>query len=263
MPKSPYLLLLLLFAALAIPGPAFAQDEDDDEEEEEDEEFEDEKERPRYLEDEDEDRRERRPKKKRVRKAREVVKGAYAKINMGALIWLPPISTYTASTGTNVDFSFGYDVLDRLNFTIAVEGSFYQAISNGTGSSLAFGIASPIQGDFRVFGGVANVRLGPNFGGRRIKRLSVMFQVGGGVGFSPLLVQETSANYNAGLQAWGGSWHGKALGIITPGLSFEYYTRLAHFSIGVDVDAHLFVGGPAAMAIGPAIVPTVFVKYTF
>lgn len=292
-------LLALLMGAL-VAGPAFAQDDDldipdedddipeedepgGDEPEEEDEELPTEEEaaeerarerRANALDDPDAPEEEPRAREgktgKRRRVVREVVKGAYLKINVGPVFWLPPISRVTSTSATALDFNFGYDVLDRLAFTVAIEGGLNTLTANGQGLNdaqtynalLASGIVPSIQGDFRVLAGTVNVRFGPNFGGKKTRRGSFMVQVGGGAGYSPPLVDLQDPVIigrmtGAGL---GKIMQGTFLGIITPGVGLEYYTKLSHFSIGVDIDANIILGGPV-VAIG--VGADFFAKYTF
>lgn len=195
---------------------------------------------------------------KRRRPTREVVKGFFVKINLGPNIWLPPISTWTNTTGTAMDFSVGYDIIDKLNFTLSVEGSFNQLLTNGIGvsdsSHTDIGPPSPIQGDFRVLAGTAALRIGPNFGGRKIKRANLSFIIGGGVGNSPQMVETWADN------GYDGILQGRVLGLVTPGVGIEYYTKLSHFSLGLDVDYNLIIGGPV---IAMGVAADFFVKYTF
>jgi hypothetical protein len=276
---------LLFLSFLALPIAGFAQDEepsgDDDSEPaddddgggsiptEDEEKAEAERQRREDI-DSDAPKEEPRPQKKSRRKVREVVKGAYLKVNLGPHFWLPPISSVTSTSGTEVDFSFGYDVVDRLPFTLAVELSFVQLITNGQGLNdeltyqalLANGIAPVIQGDFRVIGGTAALRLGPNFGGKKVKRASFMVQLGGGAGYSPALVKFDDLNISGRIANNGYRYimQGRVLGIIAPGLGIEYYTKLSHFSVGLDVGSNIILGGPVP-AISAGL--EVFVKYTF
>ncbi len=255
--KKSALLLLLGLSLIATPTYAFAQDDPEDE----DEDYPDDDDDDEVDIDREESARARRQTQRRKRVVREVVKGAYAKMNIGPLIWLPPISQVTSSTGTQLDFSFGYDVLDRLNFTLSIEASFFQLVTNGDGVSVDIGIASPIQGDFRVFGGIAGIRAGPNVGGKRVKRFSIVGHAAGGVGYSPALVDMTSQNVQTRIAAsYGSIMQGRALGLVQAGAGVEYYTRLSHFSLGMDIDFDLILGGPLpAMGLGLDF----FVKYTF
>jgi hypothetical protein len=258
------LLLLLAVPLVAVaPASAFAQDEDDEdypddedededdpEDEDEDGEFEEERVRPS-----------RSSSRKGKRAAREVVKGAYAKVNMGLGISLPPFRSYTSSTSTQVDFSFGVDVLDRLAFTLTIEGSFFNMISNANGpirnADRTF-TPSVVQGDYNLIGGTAAVRFGPNFGGKRVKRLHLAIQVGGGVGYSPKLVDDASVLFQTNRLVL---LQGGPVGLITPGIGLEYYTRLSHFSLGLDVDFNVVVGRAGVVPMW--VTPTLFIKYTF
>lgn len=269
-----YLLVLLLGLALAAPASAFAQDEDDPEEDEDDPEDEEEDEGGSIDDEEDDgidlDREAETARAKRQREAqdrrkkrpvREIVKGAYLKVNLGPIIWLPSISSFTSSTGTEMDFSFGYDVVDTLSFTLSVEGSFFQVVTNGDGVSTDIGaqLASPIQGDFRVFGGIASVRAGGNVGGKRVKRLTIAGHGGGGVGYSPALVDLQDPRVVSRM-AYGSILQARVLGLVQAGAGLEYYTRLSHFSVGLDIDFNVILGGPIP-AMGVAT--NFFVKYTF
>ena len=290
------LALLVLAFGLFLVQPVWAQDDDDDDDDEDIEEPEDdersdtpeeeegdvksdeeeraERERARRADidsqPEDEARSRAGTRKRKARANREVVKGAYLKMNVGPIFWLPPISYSTTTSGTELDFSFGYDVIDRLPFTLTVEASFTTVITNGTGINdnesfralLDAQITPTIQGDFRVFGGTVNLRLGPNFGGRKTKRVSFCVQVGGGGGYSPPLIdlQDQEIKNRAAANGLGFIMQGRFLGLITPGLGIEYYTKLSHFSLGLDVDATIILGGPsAAIGVGTEF----FAKYTF
>ena len=283
LPRLPfYLFALLLGVGLTLPSSGFAQDEDDPQEEDEDPEEEEEEEEEEEgpidepegtssgvdLDREEETARARRQreakKAKKKRPVREIVKGAYLKVNLGPLFWLPPISSFTSTTGTEMDISFGYDVVDTLGFTLAVEGSFVQVITNGDGVSTEIGrdIQSPIQGDFRIFGGTGSVRATANIGGKRVKRFSISGHGGGGVGYSPTNIPKNTEAYSRMLSrmAYGEIMQDKLLGLVQGGLGFEYYTRLSHFSVGVDVDFNVILGGPI-VAMGVAT--NAFAKYTF
>ena len=266
-------LLLLLFAlplVAAAPAVAFAQDDEDYPDDDDDGDDDDDDDDPEGLERDERRARPERTAAKKKRPSREVVKGAYAKANMGVGIALPPFRKYTSGTSTQVDFSFGVDALDRLAFTLTVEGSLFNMISNATGPvEVAPGSPCPteqignicvstVQGDYNLIGGTVAVRFGPNFGGKRVKRLHLAIQVGGGVGTSPKLVDENSDLFAAnGLVLL----QGGPVGIITPGIGLEYYTRLSHFSVGLDVDFNVVVGRAGVVPMWVA--PSLFIKYTF
>ena len=167
-----------------------------------------------------------------------------------------------------MDFSFGYDVVDTLGFTLAVEGSFFQTITNGTGVSEdlnrdRIGLPSPIQGDFRVFGAIVGVRAGPNVGGKRVKRLNISGHAGGGIGYSPPLVDLQDPTIAGRIASeFGGILQGRPLGLVQGGLGLEYYTKLSHFSLGLDIDFNVIIGG-ASPLIAMGLATNIFVKYTF
>jgi hypothetical protein len=286
-------LLALSPAVMAAEQPAAAlQGDEDDEDDDEDDEDDEGSGGDRAGDDEDEDldldrdgRRNRRvrpaqdderPRKKRKRPVREVVKGAYAKINIGPIFWFGDVKgdnvtrTGTSGSGTEMDFSFGYDIVDTLHFSLAVEGSFFQTITNGRGVSEELGppqgrlgLRSTIQGDFRVFGAIVAVRAGPNLGGKRVKRLNISGHAGGGIGYSPPLVDMANREIDDRIRSeFGGILQGRPLGLVQAGVGIEYYTKLAHFSLGVDIDFNVIIGGGAPL-IAMGLATAIFVKYTF
>jgi len=195
---------------------------------------------------------------KGVPTAREVVHGFYFKANYGALIWFGRVGAY-ASPGTAAAFEFGYDVVDQLGMTVTITGTFYQGINNGityteaVDNGIADGGVHPVQGDFRSIGGLAGARIGFNPGKRKVRRWTIAVIAKGGVYFSPSLRYEGDGDAGT-LQTSPG-------GMIVPGVGFEHFTRLSHFSLGVDVQVPLVVGTPAGFAAGIDI--TGFLKYTF
>lgn len=260
---------LLLAAALPLLWVADARAEDEEEggsegeESSESSEEEEESEAEAEARAEEEERAERKraqAQKKQRRAPREVVKGFYGKANIGAIIWLPPISTVTSTVGTQIHVSLGYDIIDRKSFTMSLQGTFFQLVTNGDGSY--GGLGSSIQGDFRVMGGTAALRFGPNFGGKEVKRVNLAIQIGGGVGGSPLLIPVEGPNYQTGVATYGGILQDGAIGIITPGIGIEYYTKLSHFSIGLDITGDILLGS-SGPAVAPGIGITGAIKYTF
>ena len=284
-----YLAVLVGGLAVGTPAPLLAQSEDDEEGDDDDDDDDDDG----KLDDgeaggrtsgdlDGEDRR--RPERKSTRAdrkkkddgpSREVVKGAYAKINIGPVIWVPPSSNYLSNPGTKIDFAFGYDFIDRLSFTMSVEGAFYNLISNGTGvSECGVGAAlcptptgtSPTQGDLRIVGGTVALRFGPNFGGKRTKRGHFGVKVGAGVGYSPplvdlanpVIIQRTGVpptnSGNANLV------QGQPLLLVNPAVVIEGYTKLSHFSLGLEIGGDIVLLGPSPL-IG--ILITAALKYSF
>ena len=232
------LLLLLCVLGLTLPpvfSPTNAQARDDEEE------FEEEGRRQSS-----------RRGAKQNQQAREVVHGFYIKATYGTILWFAELGANT-SPGTCASFELGYDIVDQLNMTVSVTGTFFQGINNGiTGSAEEMGTGIT-QGDFRSIGGLAGARIGFNPGKRTVRRWTIAVDIKGGVYCSPSLRDE--GDELAGrLQASPG-------GLIQPGLGFEHFTRLSHFSLGLDLHVPLIVGTPAGFIAGLDVAG--FLKYTF
>ena len=177
---------------------------------------------------------------------REVVHGFYVKTGVGFVKWIQGWGEYS-NAGQRANFSLGYDIIDQLGFTLTVEGSFLLSMNDGVPIQ-----GSPVQGDFHSLGGIASVRAGINFGGRTIRRATFFIRAGGGVYYSPSLREQGDA--------LAGLIHGQPGGLVNGGLGIEYFTKLAHFSVGAEFDYSLVVGLPV---MGGGIGGTFFFKYTF
>ena len=186
--------------------------------------------------------------------AREVVHGFYLKTSYGTVLWFGDLGA-NSSPGTSASFELGYDVLDQLGMTLSITGTFFQGINNGITADPEEGGTGVTQGDFRSIGGLVGARLGFNPGKRKVRRWTIAVIMKGGVYFSPTLREEGDALLQPiALQRSPG-------GLIQPGIGFEHFTRLSHFSLGVDVHIPLIVGTPAGFIAGVDI--TGFLKYTF
>ncbi len=207
--------------------------------------------------DEEERSRSRRGRKK-TQTAREVHHGAYIKATFGSVGWFGTLGA-VSSFGTAASFEFGYDVLDRLGMTLSITGTFYQGINNGLSAEdvqangILVAVPNITQGDFRSIGGLVGARLGFNPGKRKVRRWTIAVDVKGGIYFSPAL--RDANDYSAGLlQQSPGA-------MILPGFGIEHFTRLSHFSFGIDVHVPMVVGTPAGFVAGLDVTP--FLKYTF
>jgi hypothetical protein len=83
-------------------------------------------------------------------------------------------------------------------------------------------------------------------------------RVGGGFMVIPLLMDPQIYQETIVAQ-WGSpaTLHEGPLGMIVGGPTLEYYTKLSHFSVGVDVDiSYVF-------EFDLGIAPSAFLKYTF
>ena len=179
---------------------------------------------------------------------REIVKGAYAKSNVGGAGYLLDFNGFV-SAGTAVGLSLGYDFVDREKTSMAGEIGVWQGIHNGcsverqvapgqlgTCAGNAKGKLSPgIQGDLRTYSILANYE----FSKYPTRRIGLGFRLGGGVLFSPLLIEETAWQTQIVVGEWGGydpGYHSGPKPLGFGGLTAEYYSKISHFSVGADFD---------------------------
>ena len=245
-PTHVLLAAFLLTPLLAAPTASQAQDEDYD--------------------DLDDSGASKKPKKKREMRrpeVREIVRGFYAKSNVGGSLYLLDFAG-VVFPGTNVGLSVGGDFVDQERMSAAWEAGFNQGIHNGcsfeeqaadTGCTGA-GPGPFIQGDLRTYTFQALVE-GSIYPTRRI---GIGFRLGGGVLFSPLLMDETYYQTEVVQETWGGNdggYHSTPHPLVMGGPTVEYYTKLSHFSVGLDVDAFYAIG----FDLGTNV--TGYLKYTF
>ena len=242
---------VLLVAALFGSAPALAQDFDDDF----DESFETSGENEAS---------------KRVTKpvVREVVKGFYAKSNVGTAMYLLNFGGGVVKPGTAVGLALGQDFVDNERSSLAWEASFTQGIHNGMdyvdqdlNGCASRSPANCIQGDLRTYnlGIFLEASTYPN------RRMGIGGRIGGGVLFAPLLMEPTL--YEA--EVLNGTWNIPEPGyhsyegnrnphpVAGAGVEVEYYSKLSHFSVGLNIDALYALG----MDLG--LNATGFLKYTF
>jgi hypothetical protein len=190
---------------------------------------------------------------------REIERGFYAKSSIGGVFFVLDYGSYV-QPGTALALTFGQDYVDREKHSFAWEVSFSQGIHNGTYYEIqadlqCYNAGNCTQGDLRTYSFIAS----NEFSFYPSKRIGLGLRVGGGVMFSPLLMNEKYYNEEV-VPKWGNvpssvhtSPHPLALG----GLAFEYYTKLSHFSIGVDADAMYAIGFDLGVAASG------YLKYTF
>ena len=197
------------------------------------------------------------PKKRAVR---EIVKGMYAKTNVGVGLYL---GTYkdTIQPGTSVALAFGQDFYDQENMSMAWELSFFQGINNGAdyitqGQQECWKRNACIQGDVRVYtiAGIYEFSIYPT------RRLGIGIRAGGGLAFTPLLMDKGQFETEVVKGEWENNRptvHDQPHPVVLGGPTLEYYTKLSHFSVGVDVDATYAVGFDLGLSA------TGTIKYTF
>jgi hypothetical protein len=193
------------------------------------------------------------------RDVREIERGLYSKANAGAMIYvLNHPSPFTAPVHS-LALSIGDDFVDREKTSMAWEVSFLQTVHNGASYLDQVGNLPPnhyIQGDTRGFALLAAYE----FSKYPTRRLGLGFRLAAGVMGMPVLMHEDTYN----TLVVGNTWqlgvspnHNKVYIPVGGGPSLEYYTKLAHFSIGVDSDVLYILNYDLGINI------TGYMKYTF
>lgn len=230
---------LLAFAPALAPSVARAQDEESEDD---------------------------RPSRSSDKPVREIVKGFYARANVGGAFFLGKLSGFV-NPGTFSSLSVGQDFVDTESMSLAWEVGFSQGVHNGcyfeaqaqlacTGNKGGTVLSPFIQGDVRSY--ILGAGLEASFYPAR--RFGVGITAGGGVLFSPLLMIEEFYYTDVVQKSWGGQdggFHEGPHPIVRAGPTFEYYTKLSHFSVGVDANVFYALG----FDLGADV--TGYMKYTF
>jgi len=235
------LLTALVAAPLTVSSDAFAQN----------------------YEDLDGDGKEKKKKEKGPKEVKEIVRGFYAKSNVGGAIYLLNFSGFV-NAGSSVGLELGQDFVETNNSSMAWGLGFFQGVHNGAhfenqaevGCQIAGGAAPCVQGDLRTYTALATIE----YSFYLTRRLGIGLRAGGGVLLSPLLMHEEFYQSEV-LTSWGltddPGYHSGIHPVGAGGPTFEYYTKLSHFSIGADVDVFYAVN----FDLGTNI--TGYLKYTF
>lgn len=249
--KSLNLLLsaLLSLSPLLVPANAFAQDEEEE------------------LQDSRRGRADDKP-------VREIVKGFYARANVGGAMFLGKFNGFV-NPGTFSALAVGQDFVDSEAMSLAWEIGFSQGVHNGCYfesqaqglcSGNAAGRPSPyVQGDVRTY--ILGAGLEASFYPAR--RFGVGLAAGGGVLFAPLLMVDDFYYTDVVQDSWKdciandpendgcNSFHDGPHPIVRAGPTFEYYTKLSHFSVGADANFFYALGFDFGADF------TAYMKYTF
>ena len=193
------------------------------------------------------------------RDVREIERGQYSKANVGATIYvLDHRSPFTAPVNS-VALTFGDDFVDRESMSMAWEVTFLQTVHNGLSyTEQPRTLAQPFyfQGDTRGFALMGAYE----FSKYPTRRLGVGMKVTAGVMGMPVLMDKAYFQTEVVPRTWGLSAtpnHQKVYIPVGGGPTIEYYTKLAHFSVGVDMDVLYIVGWDLG------IQPMGYMKYTF
>ena len=193
------------------------------------------------------------------RDVREIERGLYTKANVGAMIYVLQHRSVTVPVHS-LALSIGNDFVDREKTSMAWEVSFLQTVHNGTAYyDQASYLANPadfIQGDTRGFALTAAYE----FAKYPTRRIGLGGRVIGGVMAMPVLMHDLTYSEAVVAGTWGlgeSPNHRKAYIPVGGGLGLEYYTKLAHFSVGVDIDALYILGFDLGLNT------TGYMKYSF
>lgn len=206
----------------------------------------------------------------RERIIREVERGPYVKANIGGNFLLgihgqtrgPQGSGSALFSGVVASsLGIGADFIDRERFSAAFEVQLTQGLYNGPrigeieNQTLA-------QGDIHTIGALATVEASTYL----TRRFGIGVRGGAGIVYFPLLVNRDAyfdqlvgdIGQNTDRGAGEAELHANGTYVaLVAGPTFEYYTKLAHFSIGVDADV-MFMPG-----FDLGIYPSGYLKYTF
>lgn len=193
------------------------------------------------------------------RNVREIERGMYSKANVGATIYLLNRPAPLTGPVHSMALSVGDDFVDRENLSMAWEVSFLQTVHNGVSYDVQPDYLPPnlyFQGDTRGF-----ALLGAyEFSKYPTRRLGVGVRLVGGIMGMPVQMDEATYDTSVVAGRWGltGSPnHRKAYIPVGAGPTLEYYTKLAHFSVGIDSDILYIVGWDLGVNA------TGYMKYTF
>ncbi|MEZ4316542.1 MAG: adventurous gliding motility protein CglE [Myxococcota bacterium] len=190
---------------------------------------------------------------------REVVRGFYVKANAGSIVFFGPRGgAGLLEPGTALALSVGQDFIDKEKSSAAWEVFFHQSLNNGAKYFQQSGLGPNllIQGDIHTFTGGVSFEYSTYV----TRRLGIGAKVGGGVSFVPLLMLEQEYLETVVGDSWGGNIppvHNSPVPVVLGGPTVEYYTKLSHFSLGLDAVFSFYVG----LDFGADI--TGFLKYTF
>ncbi|MBM4364872.1 MAG: adventurous gliding motility protein CglE [Deltaproteobacteria bacterium] len=219
--------------------------------------------------DEEDEDGEERPKADDEARIREIVRGFYAKANVGAALYLLDLGTdkgdgSAVQPGTLVGIAFGQDFVDNEKHSMAWELAINQGVHNGldwsvqaaAGCQVVGGSYACTEGDLRTY----SLQASYEFSAYPTRRIGIGARAGAGAMYSPLLLEATHYTDEI-LPAFGGDpqKHNVPMVYAFGGPTFEYYTKLSHFSVGVDTDVFYVINGFSDLGVNVAG----SLKYTF
>ena len=192
---------------------------------------------------------------------REITKGTYIKAGAGSARFLGIGATPYGSVLSPViamEIGFGQDFIDNERMSVAWEFDLHQSLYNGPKEDQLSGLPTNllIQGDIHAYTALVALELSSYVS----RRFSVGLRAGGGVMVAPLLMHPDEYNNTIVAGYWGGLTspvHGTPLPAAFGGPCIEYYTKLSHFSVGLDADVDYVIGFDLGLNA------TGYLKYTF
>ncbi|MBT3220191.1 MAG: adventurous gliding motility protein CglE, partial [Proteobacteria bacterium] len=174
---------------------------------------------------------------------REIERGYFLKAGVGSTAYLLAHGSPLLSPGTTTAISGGGDFFDTERMSMAWELSFEQGLHNGAKyeDQAGMGANQLIQGDIHTFSILATYEVSWYV----TRRLGLGLRAGGGVMLTPLLVHRDSYIDIVVAQHWGGlqpNVHETPHPVVGGGPTIEYYTKLSHFSVGIEVNAFYAIG---------------------
>ncbi|MBN1335253.1 MAG: adventurous gliding motility protein CglE [Deltaproteobacteria bacterium] len=167
---------------------------------------------------------------------KEINRGFYAKTNVGGWVYLGDFSGLV-KPGTSIALAFGQDFVDRERSSMAWEVALFQGIHNGMHYQAqmdTYGTAY-VEGDLRTYSAAALLE----YSSYPTRRFGIGARFGGGMLYSPLLIDEKAwledvvPKY---FQNGDPGYHAVAHPLVMAGPTIEYYTKMSHFSVGLDLD---------------------------
>jgi hypothetical protein len=245
-------MLFLTYAILATPS-AFAADDDEEDD------------GSKYLEESEADKGKKssrdKPNRSSEGQVREITRGFYGKSNVGAAAYLGNFAQ-VVNAGTYVSLGVGQDFVDTEKQSMAWEIQIQQGLHNGAPAEAQGqnGCGNPgipcTEGDLRTYSIVALYE----FSAYPTRRFGIGAHVGAGVLYSPLLIYAPAYQTDIIDNAFGGydpGLHNAPKPVIVAGPTIEYYTKLSHFSVGLDVDVFYGIGWDLGLN------GSGYLKYTF
>lgn len=192
---------------------------------------------------------------------REIERGHYIKGGAGLTQFVGSYSSILYPV-IGVNLAVGQDFIDKERMSMAWELIFNQSLQNGPQGDALNQFPGTVHGDVHTFAaiGVIEASTYPT------RRIGLGVRAGAGVMAIPVLMYDDPTGGVPGYtrdvvnSAWGqqpSRAHGGALPMFVAGPTFEYYTKLSHFSVGVDLDVQYVVN------LDLGVAPNAYLKYTF